>query len=449
MALIEKLKNIANAIRSKTNKSEEMTLEQMASEVSNIYSPKAEEVREVTIENNGISTINPSEGYDVMKEVVVNTNLTTRQIYISSITNGLDKAIEGGYITEENKQEILAELENCETGSVDWDADYKVYSKRENNENGTTGRYGVVVMGDPSYYVRTLPFEAEVIIAIQTIFSNQGGQLSYLARLIFLKNIIQSSPYSVSVFVYNSKVESIIGTIDISGATTGLNSYFLGCQNLHKFPKLINYQSGNNYASFFYLCKKLKVLDRNILDANLITHSSTASVSNGRSVFQGCTLLEEIDDISFKLVSYNGFFYGCCNLTKITSIIYFDYVKEATTNMFASCKSLTHIKLRNWSKYDISITASSLLSADSIKYIIWHAMNGANTLGYEDEGATSRTLTLQKATAHDVTWAGIKNITPSVEDCEMLGIDENEITKYGNLTWSQIASEVKLITITA
>jgi hypothetical protein len=36
MALIEKLKSIANAIRSKTNKSEEMTLEQMASEVSGI-----------------------------------------------------------------------------------------------------------------------------------------------------------------------------------------------------------------------------------------------------------------------------------------------------------------------------------------------------------------------------------------------------------------------------
>lgn len=36
MALIEKLKNIANAIRSKTNKSEELTLEQMASEVEGI-----------------------------------------------------------------------------------------------------------------------------------------------------------------------------------------------------------------------------------------------------------------------------------------------------------------------------------------------------------------------------------------------------------------------------
>lgn len=36
MALIKKLKNIANAIRSKTNKSEELTLEQMASEVEGI-----------------------------------------------------------------------------------------------------------------------------------------------------------------------------------------------------------------------------------------------------------------------------------------------------------------------------------------------------------------------------------------------------------------------------
>lgn len=441
--------NIANAIREKNGSDSTYAPSEMASAIKDIYSPKAEEVREVIIEGNGLNTITPSEGYDVMKKVIVNTNLTTRQIYISSITNGLNKAIEDGYITEENKQEILDELENCETGSVDWDADYKVYSKFENNSNGTTGRYGVVVMNEPNYYQTTLPFEAEVIIAIQTEFPRQGGQLSYLARLIFLKNIISSNQYSTSVFAYNSKVESVLGTIDISGVTTGLNSYFLGCQNLHKFPKLINYQQAANYSSFFYLCKKLKVLDRNILDANLITHSSTISATQGRTVFQGCTSLEEINDISFKLVSYYNFFNGCCNLKKITGIIYWDYVKETCLDMFNSCYTLEHIKLHNWNKYDIPISYSSLLSDDSIKYIIWHALNGENNLGFENQGATSRTLTLQKETAHNVTWVGIKDTTPSVADCEMLGIDESEITKYGNLTWSQIASDVKLITITA
>ena len=72
-------------------------------------------------------------------------------------------------------------------------------------------------------------------------------------------------------------------------------------------------------------------------------------------------------------------------------------------------------------------------------------MNGENTLGFENQGATSRTLRLH-ATPYE-SWEEWKLTTPSVEDCEYLGIDETEITKYGELTWEDIALNVKLITI--
>jgi len=73
-------------------------------------------------------------------------------------------------------------------------------------------------------------------------------------------------------------------------------------------------------------------------------------------------------------------------------------------------------------------------------------LNGANTLGYEDEGATSRILTLH--TTPYESWDTWKLTKPSVEDCEFLGIGETEITKYGELlTWEDIALNVKLITI--
>jgi hypothetical protein len=106
---------------------------------------------------------------------------------------------------------------------------------------------------------------------------------------------------------------------------------------------------------------------------------------------------------------------------------------------------LQYLRIKNWGKYNLQFSQSSELSAESIKYIIWHAMNGENTLGFENQGATSRTLQLH-ATPYN-SWETWKLTKPSVEDCEFLGIDETEITKYGELTWEDIALNVKLITI--
>lgn len=91
--------------------------------------------------------------------------------------------------------------------------------------------------------------------------------------------------------------------------------------------------------------------------------------------------------------------------------------------------------------------AYPLLIPLSIRYIIWHALNGDNTLGFENEGATSRTLKLH-ATPY-ASWEEWKTTKPSVEDCKFLGVDETEITKYGELTWEDIALSIKLITIGA
>jgi hypothetical protein len=115
------------------------------------------------------------------------------------------------------------------------------------------------------------------------------------------------------------------------------------------------------------------------------------------------------------------------------------------TNMAYSCYCLSVLKLKYWKQGDLPLSSSLKLSVESIKYIIWYALNGANTLGFENQGATSRILQL-----HATPYASLeewKLTKPSVEDCKYLGIDETEITKYGELTWEDIALNVKLITI--
>jgi hypothetical protein len=112
---------------------------------------------------------------------------------------------------------------------------------------------------------------------------------------------------------------------------------------------------------------------------------------------------------------------------------------------FANGKNIKKLEIENWKEGGCSVGISDLLLPSSIRYIIWHALNGENTLGFENEGAASRTLKLH-ATPY-ASWEEWKTTKPSVEDCEYLGVDETEITKYGELTWEDIALSIKLITI--
>jgi hypothetical protein len=216
------------------------------------------------------------------------------------------------------------------------------------------------------------------------------------------------------------------------------NYFFLGCVNLEYVEG--EYITLPRPLGAFAYCGALRRIP--IFDARLYNNASCASV------FAYCIALQDVTIINSLLITNLASAFVLCRNIRNISI---DDVSNCVNfnGTFNSCLALVNLRIGKWKQASINISSSNLLSSESIKYIIWHALNGANTLGFENQGATSRTLTLQKAITHDVTWAGIKDTTPSVADCEMLGIDESEITKYGNLTWSQIASEVKLITITA
>ena len=185
-----------------------------------------------------------------------------------------------------------------------------------------------------------------------------------------------------------------------------LTSTFHGCINLEYIP---TYYSPNKMTHVFYNCFRLKKIIINTNDVTSLYYS-----------FWYCTSAKSII------------------LTNVDKVINF-------TNAFFRCHSLENLIFNRWATSSILIEYCEYISKESIKYIIWHALNGENTLGFENEGATSRTLKLH-VTPYN-SWDTWKLTKPSVEDCEYLGIDETEITKYGELTWEDIALNVKLITI--
>lgn len=129
------------------------------------------------------------------------------------------------------------------------------------------------------------------------------------------------------------------------------------------------------------------------------------------------------------------------NSPRIIHTLIFGSVKKCTSfaNFVDNQNSLVTLKMRDYTQGDLPLGTIPKLSKDSLKYIIWHASDAEN-------GAVARNMVLQNATAFKVTWTSIKDTKPEIIDCDNLGITEEEISKYNDLTWNEIAT-LKLITV--
>ena len=235
------------------------------------------------------------------------------------------------------------------------------------------------------------------------------------------------------------------------------SSAFKECYNLEYIGELKNFKPIGDIGSMFYQCLKLKSIDElNLTDSvsapNIfyfcislegVNLKNTNKINNFNSAFAYCTLIKELELNTDSCTNLRSCFLNCFSLKKlnITSV---ENCTDFTT-AFNNDAKLNILLMSNWKQANISLAQSIQLSAESIKYIIWYALNGDNTLGFENQGATSRTLQLH-VTPYN-SWGTWKLTKPSVEDCEYLGVSEEEITKYGELTWEDIALNVKLITI--
>lgn len=379
MALIEKLKNIANAIRSKTNKSEELTLEQMASEVRGIKTEPILEEQLVGIRSNGTTYIEPNDGFDGIGKAKIVT-------MVSGSNEGVDLTAIGCTPEETN------EYNEYYKAGVEYAKN--IYANWKNT----------------SYKAGTYASNIDIVYFPKVDCSNMTDCQSMFSRALNLNVVycLNWKPKSCDyTFQRTFKCRRIYGEIDFINATKALGFFF---------------ESG------------IEILP---------TIKNTYNLIEMRSFITGCFGLKEVYLDTTSNQNFYCIIQNCINLKKatITSL-------ENATNLSIFCtetRVLEELYVGKYKQLDLSLAQQNLLKSQSIKYIIWHAMNGENTLGFENQGATSRTLQLH-ATPY-TSWETWKLTKPSVEDCEFLGIDETEITKYGELTWEDISLNVKLITV--
>ena len=311
MALIEKLKNIANAIRSKTNKTEELTLEQMASEVEGIYSPKAEEVREVTIENNGLNTITPNEGYDVMKKIEVTTRVVSGDGYdIQSL----------GYTKDESD----------------------IFNK---------------------YYQDAILNSKNILIEENAPTTNWQQKFQN-SDIVFLPNIDVSQVTNMFNAFYNSKLEYVPKDLYFA-SVINFTSAFNYCYFLKEFNCVIDSPNCTTMQNCFKDCRMLMSITDNI---------NVPNNTNLNSTFLNCENLQSSINITTDNVeTFQNAFHTCIKVTKI-QLTNIDK-GTTFVNTFYNCSNLINLSFKKWKKLDISLAQSSKLSPESIHYIIQNAMN--------------------------------------------------------------------------
>lgn len=147
--LTTKITNIADAIRNKTNTTDKMTLEQMATNIENIK-PKLQD-KSIEITENSTQTITFDEGYDGLNNVSVTTNVAS---------SGVKYAPQVIRFSNANITSLDYEIANLDTSNMISMSNMFAYSQNIENfdvahfdTSKVTSMYGIFVN---CYAVKTL-----------------------------------------------------------------------------------------------------------------------------------------------------------------------------------------------------------------------------------------------------------------------------------------------------
>lgn len=312
-----KLKNIANAIRSKTNKSEELTLEQMASAIEELDMENYAKLAQESVAQLGL---------DEEKTNYVN----------SIITN---------YYTEQK--------ENAKK--------FAVYN------TNLEGHYGIVLMNYmPNDGYLGHKFTCDILLFNSNKLPNNGYDFVNFNIVILLQKITINN-YRVCTF---AACREVLGELTLASNSTynALNMF----QN-YKAKKVptINIPESNFYMNCqnMFSFSNIEELTDEITHFRSNVYSSSATCYG---MFYKCSKLKKML-VPIKNYNYNLAFYCCLLLETIGEIDMI--VTTNTTNMFQYCYKLKNANIINWKTLDINLTYSSDFSVESIDYNIENAID--------------------------------------------------------------------------
>ncbi len=337
-----KLKNIADAIRLKTNKMEKLTPEQMASEIENLdkNNPLVN-----AIEN---STIFSDTDKQNLKELALNTASNADDIVY--YTTNLEE--HHGIIIVTDKSN-LTPYDNCFL-----DCDILVLDYKGGLNSSNAGCFNS---------------NCKYIYLLSDLSLSRGGGASCFSNTNLIKIIQNGHKITLTYNDYFSMVEM-----------------FRDCYNLEELPEFTlsdNYIDGYSYY-VFSKCKKLKKIT-----SKNIPHLKSSYSSAGESLCPYCFSLE-IFELYTTINRGTVTFRYCQHLHTIGELDLLNCT--GISSMFTYCFSLVNVSMLNWRQYNLSFADSPNLSIDSINRLIENCDKDGGT-------QVARTLTLH-ATA-GARWA--------------------------------------------
>lgn len=295
MALTDKLINIADAIRSKTNTTEKISLDDMPVLIENLEMQKEIKLQDKVVEINENGTLNivPDEGYDGLSKVDVTTDIKSSG---GSIETGIiAKGTSDGYLTELETFGFTSIPRNYMRATTTTNQQNTIMS----NATSLKLNEGITTINKHAFYRVSETLDVIFPSTLKTIsdyafygckgikatelpdnithiedysfYNCSGLELTKLPDKIFL--IDTYAFYGAS----NIKIKSIP---DITTIYTGT---FAGCSSIPQLSMNTRYIEGGTTTGAFYNCTGLNAV---WIGSSIITITTYA--------FNGCTNLKKI-----------------------------------------------------------------------------------------------------------------------------------------------------------
>ena len=394
------LTDIANAIRSKTGSDDFMTVDNMATQISNIKNDggsSIDPIDPVVVYNNTrpsdwlpMPTPADNEIYilfhipDGVSSLLAFTVTCTGRytVALGSVNDGVFVQISSTTVASGNKYE--AELFADDYGNLTSSGMKQVMVK----VSGTN----ILTWKPATHSKKTSPssFMSWNIVEIacrlpsgKTVTCGSTNANSALNKMQYFTWYGKNLVTSINNMFYNCYSLTSIPQLDTS-AVTNMSNMFGYCRSLTSIPQL-DTSAAKNMLSMFNNCYSLTSIPQlntsavtnmnsmfnNCYSLTSIPQLDTSAVTNMNNMFSFCYSLTSIPQLDTSAVTnMSSMFSGCYSLTSIPQLD-----TSAVTNMnsmFSNCYSLTTITLDNtvtgWAGYAISLSSCSLGHTAIVKF---------------------------------------------------------------------------------
>lgn len=312
-----------------------------------------EDIKEVTITENGEVTITPSEGYDATMGVTINTQVTGKPKTLDITKNGTytvvsdDQPISQVTINAKVKDEVTTLT----------DVDGMKYQGSTVTKFPDGLKFAPRTGGNCVDMFRECKKLTEIPLFDTSKVTNMTTMFSYCNQLVSVPEFDTSNVTNMSSLFYSCSQLKSVPAFNTSNVTN-TDHMFYSCSQLEYVP-LFDTSKVTGMGSMFFGCSKLK----------FVPFFDTSKVSDMSNLFRGCSQLEEVPafDTSNATVMSN-LFYSC---SKLVSVPLFDVSNvNNASNMFFGCGQLTTIGGFRGLKTSLDISSSPLLTHDSLLNVI-------------------------------------------------------------------------------